>query len=138
MKSLKESLFDDDLATRKYKFGDYYKLSPTKYRSGYFDNFIKFINKSFKTSKLMKDTGASNPFHALVEVILNLPLYTSGNDFHDAVQDCLIKNYFKSGYGAVIFVGSQKDYTYIKDMLDDDIKEILISFNNFRLYFERK
>ena len=103
----------------------------------------KFINKYFKSSKLLKDTGESGLYEALSKIILSFPLsQQSSIDFENALREYLRKNYLKSGYDPVMFIAFEtkgwEDREYVDNILADNIHRMLISFNQFRFVFERK
>lgn len=141
MKSLQESLFDKDLVTSDITLGHYYEhvLKQTHMRSP----MTKFINKHFKSSKLLKDTGESDSYEALSKIILSFPVsQQSSIDFKNALRECLRKNYLKSGYDPIIAFAFEtktwEDLEYVDNILSDNIHKMLISFNQFRFVFERK
>ena len=145
MKSLRESLFDKDLATSDITLGHYYEhvLKQSPMRSP----MTKFINKYFKSSKLLKDTGESDSYEALSKIILSFPVSRQSSiDFKNALRECLRKNYLKSGYDPVIMFAFEtkgwdpdwEDREYVDNILADKIYKMLISFNQFRFVFERK
>jgi len=141
MKSLQESLFDKDLVTSDITLGHYYKhvLKQSHMR----DKMTKFINKYFKSSKLLKDTGKSDSYEALLKIILSFPVsQQSSIDFKNALRECLRKNYLKSGYDPIIafsFETKTWEYRdYVDNILSDNIHKMMISFNQFVFVFERK
>ena len=134
MKTLVESLFDKDLIKRKPVFGDFYEHTPGAERiiELFKKNIVKWSKKS-----LFKDTGETDPYKALAKVIANISI-DHRKDFEDELHKTLVQKYWKVGYDPVLKVRSDINRYYVDDVLDDDINRIIISFNLFDYFFERK
>lgn len=134
MKSLRESLFDRDLVKKDLVFGNFYEHSPGAERvvSLFKKNIVKWSKKS-----LFKDTGETDPYKALAKVIANISI-DHRKDFENELHKILVRKYWKDGYDPILKVSSDVNRYYVDDVLDSNINRIIISFNLFDYFFERK
>lgn len=110
MKSLRESLFDRDLATKEIPwdpevypiFNDYKYISPDDLYS--YDH-MDLLKKLYKCSKIIKDTNTENPYFGILKIISKLPIKKgmSLKEVEDIIEKSLVK-YRRSGIS---------DYRYV-------------------------
>jgi len=95
MKSLKESLFDNDLITKDITFGDIFKYVENPINASYFSGhntvfFSKYMSdvRIRKESKIKCDTRNETIYKGLLKIINNIK-FTSDTETTDLLEDYL-------------------------------------------------
>ena len=160
MKTLQESLFDNDIITSGVRFGELYELSAVSHYNGVTNNIREvlgmFDEKALKKArfpiKVNKDNGfieywkmTDSRIDLFVEMLLNMPMQYINKIFENpamngkrAIEDYLSKYYSHHGAKAKdIFIGQRKLYDgSIELTIYDNIR--LSRPSSIKLTFEKK